>query len=99
LLNKAINNLIINFKTSEPAEDQAELFLILFSEIQCQKAIKTTTVLTDRSFIHTLTRTVLTTADDKSDPFTYSNTTSRYTSDRFYSVIIDTRALKRSTAG
>jgi hypothetical protein len=68
--------------------------------MQCQEAIKATTAFADRSFTHTLARTALTTADDKSDPFAYSNTTSRYTSDRFYGVIIDTGASKRSsTAG
>jgi hypothetical protein len=67
--------------------------------MQCQEAIKATTALADRSFTHALARTALTTADDKSDPFAYSNTTSCYTSDRFYGVMINTGALKRSTAG
>jgi hypothetical protein len=67
--------------------------------MQCQEAIKATTALADRLFAHALVRTALTIADDKSDPFAYSNTTSRYTSDRFYGVIIDTEALRRSTAG
>jgi hypothetical protein len=67
--------------------------------MQCQEAIKATTALADRSFAHALVRTALTTADDKSDPFAYSNTASRYTSDRFYGVMIDTGASRRSTAG
>jgi hypothetical protein len=67
--------------------------------MQRQEAIKATTALADRSFTHALARTALTTADDKSDPFAYSNTTSRYTFDRFYSVIINTEASKRLTAG
>jgi hypothetical protein len=66
--------------------------------MQCQEAIKATTAFADRSFAHALAKIVPTT-DTKSDPFAYSNTTSRYTSDRFYGVIINTRASKRSTAG
>jgi hypothetical protein len=67
--------------------------------MQHQEAIKVTTAFADRSFTHTLARTALTTADEKSDLFAYSNTTSCYTSDRFYSVIINTGALKRLTVG
>jgi hypothetical protein len=94
-----VNNLIIDFESPEPARDnQAKLFLTSFGEIQCQKAIKATTALANQSFAHALVRTALTTTDDKSDPFTYT-TTSRYTSDRFYGVMINTKALKRSTAG
>jgi hypothetical protein len=94
-----VNNLVIDFESLEPAgDDQAELFLTSFGEIQCQEAIKAITALANRSFAHTLVRTALTATDDKSDPFAYT-TTSRYTSDRFYGVMINTRASKRSTAG
>ena len=57
------------------------------------------TDLADRSFTHAFTGTT-SVIDNKSesDPFAY-NTTSRYTSDRFYGVMIDTGASKRSTAG
>ena len=88
---------MIDFELPEPAEgDQAELFLTSFGEMQCQEAIKATTALANRSFAHALVRTAPTAADDKSDPFAYT-TTSRYTSDRFYNVIINTRALKQLT--
>jgi hypothetical protein len=33
------------------------------------------------------------------DPFTYNTTTSWYTTDSFQGIIVDTGALKRSTAG
>jgi hypothetical protein len=66
--------------------------------MQCQKVIKATTALADQSFAHALVKTALTAADDKSDPFAYT-TTSRYTSDRFYGVIINTGASKQLTAG
>jgi hypothetical protein len=90
---------VIDFELPEPAEgDQAELFLTSFGEMQCQEAIEATTALANRSFAHALVRTAPTAADDKSDPFAYT-TTSRYTSDRFYGVMIDTGASKRSTAG
>jgi hypothetical protein len=99
-MDEAVNNLIIDFESPEPAGggDQAELFLTSFGKMQCQEAIKGITALADRSFAHALVRTAPTAADDKSDPFAYT-TTSRYTSDRFYGVMIDTGALKRSTAG
>ncbi len=76
--------------------DQSELFLTSFDEIRPQEAI---TDLTDQSFAHAFTGTTPTlTNSNKSDPFTY-NTTSRYTSNKFYGIMIDTRALKRSIAG
>ena len=66
------------------------------------------TALADRSFIHLITpenqsistpaRPVIDVIDYKQDLFTYI-TTERYTPKEFYSVIIDTGASKKSTAG
>ena len=66
------------------------------------------TVLADRSFIHLIVpknQSISTPAipvtditDHEQDPFTYI-TTERYTPKEFYSVIINTGASKKSTAG
>jgi len=82
-----------------PAQEQTELFLTSFGTIQYGGAINTVTDLADRSFTHAITGTNPTAChNDDSDPFAYV-TTSRYTSDEFYGVMIDTGASKKSTAG
>ena len=66
------------------------------------QAFNIITVLADYSFIHLITpknhSTSTPITDYKQDPFTYI-TTERYTPKEFYSVIIDTGASKKSTAG
>jgi hypothetical protein len=66
--------------------------------LESQRAFDITTNLANQSLIHALTCTDIATTDADSDPFVYT-TTSQYTADRFYSIMIDTRALKRLTAG
>jgi hypothetical protein len=59
----------------------------------------TTTVnsLSNQAFQHVLTRSIPT-SDSSPDPFAYA-TSSRYTSDKFYGIMVDTGASKVSTAG
>jgi hypothetical protein len=57
----------------------------------------TTNSLTDQSFQHALTKSTPN-DDNPQDPFTYA-VGSRYTSDKFYGIMIDTGASKISTAG
>src|SRR6266516_285391 len=101
-VDEAMEALMIDVESSpaSPVQEQAELFLTSFGTIQHEGAINTVTNLADRSFAHALTGTNPTTAsrNDESDPFAYS-TTGRYTSDKFYRVMIDTGASKISTAG
>jgi hypothetical protein len=61
---------MIDFDLPEQ-EDEAELFLTSFGEMQCQEAIETTTDLADRSLAHALARTVPTT-ENKPDLFAYT---------------------------
>ena len=82
-----------------PTQEQTELFLTSFGMIQHEGAINTVTDLADRSFTHAITGTNPTAHhNNDSDPFAYV-ATSRYTSDEFYGIMIDTGASKRSTAG
>jgi hypothetical protein len=75
------------------------LFFTFFGIIQYRGAINIVTKLADWSFTYAITGINLTAYyNDDSDPFAYT-TTSQYTSDKFYRVIIDTKALKRLTVG
>ena len=78
--------------------DEVDHFMTSFGEI---KAVQTYTNLADHAFTHSLVRTVPVSANanQHSDLFAYVTTTQRYTADRFYGVMIDTGAFKRSTAG
>ena len=67
--------------------------------IQYKGAINTVTDLADRSFTYVITNTNLTAHYNKDlDLFAYI-TTSQYTSNEFYKIMIDMGALKRSIAG
>ena len=79
-------------------QEQTELFLTSFGTIQHEGAINTVTDLADRSFTYVITGTNPIAYHNDSDPFAYV-ATSRYTSNEFYGVMIDTGALKRLTAG
>ena len=90
---------MIDFRTPEQPQDynQAELFMTSLSEIQYQEAIDILTSLADQSFAYAFIGTTLDNSN-RSDPFAY-NITSHYTSNRFYGVIINTRASKQLIAG
>jgi len=69
------------------------------------QAFNITTVLADRSFIHSVapknhsaSTPVMDVIDYEQDPFAYI-TTERYTPKEFYGVIIDIGASKKSTVG
>jgi hypothetical protein len=101
-IDEAIEALIV---TDILSNDQANLepvehFITSFGALQPQRAFDITTNLANRSLMHALIQKGKDTiyADSDSDPFIYT-TTSRYTSDTFYSIMIDTGASKRSTAG
>jgi hypothetical protein len=110
-IDEAIEALIVtdtlpNEDNSEPVEH----FITSFGALEPQRAFDITTNLANQSLTHALTGTDTTsnstvtdsTATDStatdSDPFIYT-TTSRYTSDVFYGVMIDTGASRKSTAG
>jgi hypothetical protein len=105
-IDEAIEALIVtdtlpNEDNSEPVEH----FITSFGALEPQRAFDITTNLANQSLTHALTGADTTsdsTATDStatdSDPFIYT-TTSRYTSDVFYGVMIDTGASRKSTAG
>jgi hypothetical protein len=70
--------------------------------LESQRAFDITTALANQSLTHALTRADTasdsTVTDVDLDPFVYT-ATSRYTADRFYGIMIDAGASKRSTAG
>lgn len=103
-MSELVNALILDAEDTEdqPSEvkglttEEVEGLITSFSETE---ATETFVSLADRSFVHSLTCTIPNEID-QSDPFAYTTTTTgRYNSDRFYGVMIDTGASKRSTAG
>jgi hypothetical protein len=91
-------------------QDQSKHFITTFGTLQSQEAADITTQLANQSFQHSITAKDIprsdliavenTPATDSLDPFAYTlTTTSRYTTDVFYGVMIDTSASKKSTTG
>ena len=89
----------------EPAnEKELELgtvYLTAFGELMPNKATSISAILANKAFSHSLTledmiKPILTT-----DPFTYTLNTpsSRYTSDVFLGIVVDTGASRKSIAG
>ena len=81
------------------------MFLTTFRPFTDSQAFNITTILADCSFIHSIapknhfaSTPITDITNHKQDPFIYI-TTERYTPKEFYSVIIDTSAFKKSTAG
>jgi len=85
-------------------DNTSESFLTTFRTVTDAQALSTTADLANRSFAHAISPVKPlcgpVNPPPEQDPFVYSNnTTSRYTSEKFYGIMIDTRASKRSTAG
>jgi hypothetical protein len=84
---------------------QSTQFFTSVGPIEHTDAFNTVTELANRSFAHSITANDPTTnrgqCDTRADPFVYkvSTNSNRYTSDRFYGVMIDTGASRGSTAG
>ena len=76
-------------------------FLTLFGLLTCDNVIQVITYLADQSFKHSLTGTqdTYSTCKNDDDLFVYTVTTNWYTLATFYSIMINTRALKKLTAG
>ena len=97
--------LIIDFDSDTQEQDTSETFLTTFGPFTDDQAFNITTVLADRSFVHSIApenpsvntsvRPVTDVTDYEQDPFIYI-TIERYTSKEFYSVIIDISAFKKS---
>ncbi|KAI1004028.1 hypothetical protein K3495_g4185 [Podosphaera aphanis] len=104
--NDTFNELIVdidgdNFSIDDNSQ-QASTHFISFSEINLNSATSTVMELSNRASHHTLTAYDDTKAaiGAETDPFSYhTNTISRYTSEKFTGVMINTGAAKCSTAG
>ena len=97
--------LIIDFDLDVQEQETLETFLTTFGPFMDSQAFNITTVLADCSFIHLIVPknhsasiSIIDVIDHKQDLFVYI-TTERYTPKEFYSVIINTGASKKSTAG
>jgi hypothetical protein len=101
-IDEAIEALIVTDTDAKQTDSElVKHFVTSFGVLESQRAFDITTNLANQSLTHALTRAD--TASDPtttldSDPFAYT-TTSRYTANRFYGIMIDTGASKRSTAG
>jgi hypothetical protein len=89
-----------NNNSEEELEDPNSCYLILFRTLTIDKATSISVELANRAcaYLLTITSTEPTT---ETNPFNYNIITaaSRYTSTVFIGIIIDTSALKKSTAG
>ena len=102
---ESIEALIIDFDSDAQEQETSETFLTTFRPFTDSQAFNITTILANRSFIHSIapenhsaSTPVTDVTDHEQDPFAYI-TTERYTPKEFYSIIIDTSASKKSTTG
>ena len=106
--NKSIEALIINFNLDTQEQKTLETFLTTFRPFTDSQAFNITTVLADRFFIYLIipknqpisipVRPIINITDRKQDLFTYI-TIEYYTPKKFYGVIINIDASKKSTIG
>ena len=102
---KSIDNAVgalmidVGFSSPFPLDQEnvnTDTFITSFGIIHSAKTI--TTDLANRSFEHAITGSNPNSNRHESDPFTYI-TSARYTLDKFYGIMIDRGASKRSSAG
>jgi len=93
----------ISYKaTNKNSQLNIDYYYTFFSQVEQHKAISIAVILANKAFNHlvtTIDNTVPLMTDQ--DPFTYNATTSmsRYTTNNFIGIIIDTRISKQSIAG
>jgi hypothetical protein len=89
-----------NDNSEEELEDPDGCYLILFRTLTIDKATSISVELANKACTYLLTATSMEPTTE-TNPFNYNTTTavSRYTSTVFIGIIIDTSALKKSTAG
>jgi hypothetical protein len=77
------------------------IYLIAFRELTPNKTISISIILANKAFSYLLILEDMTEPTPIIDPFIYilNISSSRYTSDMFLSIIIDTRASRKFTAG
>jgi hypothetical protein len=85
---------------STTAEEQGTTYLTSFGELTHSEATHVSRTLADKAYSHSLTSTDTTKPAPTEDTLSYlSNTNSRYNSDTFRGIVIDTGASTKSTAG
>jgi len=89
-----------NNNSKEELEDLNGYYLILFGTLTTDKATSISVELANKAYAHLFTATSIEPTTE-TNPFNYNTTTavSRYTSTVFIGIIINTSALKKSTAG
>jgi len=89
-----------NNNSEEELEDPNSCYLILFRTLTTDKATSISIELANKAYAYLLTITSMEPTTE-TDPFNYNITTavSRYTSTVFIGIMINTSALKKSTAG
>ena len=95
--------MVIDFDSQDLSQDDqddtSESFLTTFRAVTDTQALLTTADLANQSFAHAISPVKPlcgpVNPPPEQDPFVYlNNTTSRYTSDKFYGIMINTRASK-----
>ena len=107
--NDAFESLILDIESElnleEPANEKESesgtVYLTAFGELMPNEATSISAVLANKAFSHSLTLEDMTKPTLTTDPFTYTLNTpsSRYTSDVFLGIVVDTGASRKSTAG
>ena len=102
--NDAFENLILDIESELNYEKEPEpgtAYLTAFGELTPNEATSVSIVLANKAFSHSMTLEDMTEPTPATDPFTYTLNTpsSRYTSDVFLGIVVDTGASKKSTAG
>jgi len=100
VLNTDTNKNTNNDNSEEELEDPNGCYFTLFRTLTIDKATSISVELANKACTHLLI-TISIEPTTETDPFNYNITTaaSRYTSTVFMGIIIDTSALKKSTAG
>ena len=95
-IEKEVEGLFVSPNSPQPDDsEEGEIFLTSSGTINGVEAVK---ILQSHATYHSLTKSDKTTDSHENDSSAFS-TTSRYTSEIFYGIMIDTGASKRSTAG
>jgi hypothetical protein len=87
--------------TNRKTLESSIVYLTAFRELIPNKTTSISTILANKTFSYLLILEDITKPTLAIDPFIYilNTSSSRYTSDVFLGIIIDTRASKKSTAG
>jgi hypothetical protein len=80
-------------------ESESTIYLIAFRELTSNEATSMSVALANKAFSHSLTSEDMTEPTPATDSTPATNPTSRYTSDMFLDIIVDTETSKKSIAG